>query len=316
MSDLISAEAAKALSAPLTKLIEVVATGFGRLYEPRSIRQKAQAEADALVILEEGKERVSQVQFRAAERRIAVEEWRQINIESIAEKAKDALPEEVSESPVSRDWVVRFFDDCKDVSDDEMQTLWGRLLAGEVARPGAFSLRTLQLLRNLSSLEANLFSRLCALVLDVDNGLPFLTVRRHEFAASLGLNYSALRRLEDAGLTRNETLGVGLSAATDELLLLFSAGGGPLIYALPPKANPSTRIEAGTVQLTQVGRELAGLWRGEIDSTHLGQFVENLRQLGWQADFACPDSERQWTPPQWAADHLKEVARKAPPEKA
>jgi hypothetical protein len=40
----------KALSIPATKLIETVASGIGILYEPRRIREKAKADADAKIM--------------------------------------------------------------------------------------------------------------------------------------------------------------------------------------------------------------------------------------------------------------------------
>ena len=41
-----------------------------------------------------------------------------------------------------------------------MQTLWGKLLAGEITEPGSFSLRTLATLKNLTVKEAALFQKI------------------------------------------------------------------------------------------------------------------------------------------------------------
>ena len=49
----------------------------------------------------------------------------------------------------------------EDVTDEEMQLLWSRVLAGETKRPKSFSLRTLDILRNLSKEEAEKFQNLC-----------------------------------------------------------------------------------------------------------------------------------------------------------
>ena len=40
------------------------------------------------------------------------------------------------------------------MSSEELQTLWGRVLAGEIKSPGTFSLRTLEFLKNTSHEEA------------------------------------------------------------------------------------------------------------------------------------------------------------------
>jgi hypothetical protein len=39
---------------------------------------------------------------------------------------------DVSDTPVDEDWIVRFFNVVEDISDEMMQQLWGRILAGEV----------------------------------------------------------------------------------------------------------------------------------------------------------------------------------------
>ena len=61
------------------------------------------------------------------------------------------------------DWVARFFNHIQDVSSEDTQLLWARVLAGEVERPGTTSLRTLDILRNLDRQTAQSFRRLCSM---------------------------------------------------------------------------------------------------------------------------------------------------------
>ncbi|MGK4001151.1 DUF2806 domain-containing protein [Sorangium sp. So ce1036] len=82
---------------------------------------------------------------------------RQLNIERVVNIAFSELPPEGQDEAVDDDWIARFFEWVKDISNEDMQKIWGKLLAGEVARPRRFSLRTLDILRNLSTDEANLF---------------------------------------------------------------------------------------------------------------------------------------------------------------
>src|SRR6218665_3019181 len=132
-----------AASPALTKLIETVSAGLGRVYEPTHQRRMAKAEGDRMVILANAANEVSDLQRRAAERWLAVESIRQQNIEAIADKAGSELPATVGEAPVEPGWTAKFFDSCKDVSQEDMQSMWARLLAGEVTTPGSYSLRTL-----------------------------------------------------------------------------------------------------------------------------------------------------------------------------
>jgi hypothetical protein len=65
---------------------------------------------------------------------------------------------------VDPDWVARFFGSAQDVSNEDMQKLWARILAGEVVKPGTFSLRTLEVLKNLSQREAERFQEAASMV--------------------------------------------------------------------------------------------------------------------------------------------------------
>ena len=91
------------------------------------------------------------------------EEKRQANIMSVVAKAA-SLEEgrEVEPSEPDHDWTARFFTEVQDVSSEEMQSLWARVLAGEVERKGSTSVRTLQVLRNLDQGTACLLRRLCS----------------------------------------------------------------------------------------------------------------------------------------------------------
>lgn len=154
---------------PLEKLIDVISKGIGTVYKPRAIKKEADAKAYEIEIIErakskalaEGKEIDAEVCDRIQERILHKEIKRQNNIETVAQIAAEQLSQEtdVSEENVDDDWSTRFFNIVEDISDTEMQGLWGRILAGEVKQPKSFSLRTLELLKNLSKHEAEVFTK-------------------------------------------------------------------------------------------------------------------------------------------------------------
>jgi len=273
------AGAIAAASAPLTKLVETVSAGLGRVYEPTHQRRMARAEGDKMVILANAANEVTDLQRRAAERWLAVESIRQQNIEAIADKAGRELPPTVGESPVEPSWTAKFFDSCKDVSQEEMQTLWARLLAGEVAAPGSFSLRTLQVLATLSPAEARLFDVLCSLVMH-ENG-PFIFEDRKDFLQAKGLGFSARQLLAQAGLIQVHSQGVQRLRHRGALIL-FPIGEGPLLAGLTGTPDLPTNYELGTVTLTQAGTELSRLWRGDIDLEHVDWLLAKFLSNGWR----------------------------------
>lgn len=80
----------------------------------------------------------------------------QTNREAIAAKAYDFLKERdlADRPPLDSDFIKRFYSYAGDISKDDAQTVWAKLLAGEISNPGSFSLKTLDTLRNLTQEQA------------------------------------------------------------------------------------------------------------------------------------------------------------------
>lgn len=277
-------ETAKALSAPVTKLIEVVAAGFGRVHAPRHVRKMAEAEGDSMIIMELAKERASEVAVRAAHRMLDLETSRQGNLEAVVAKAALELPSEVSAEAVDTDWATRVMQHCQDISDDEMQTLWAKLLAGEVAQPNSFSLRTVQALSQLAKAEAVAFESLCAQAPTIGGQhLPLLFSTDAAELKSAGLQGArALIDLEEAGLLDRSDVGkvwkrpkgtpVVLEFSDRQRLLVLNAKAEEVLDIYEPGHVP-----AGRYSLTRAGRELAQLVPSNPD-TGRAEFLMSIFQ--------------------------------------
>ena len=95
------------------------------------------------------------------------------------------------------------------MSSEEMQVLWGRVLAGEVRKPGLTSMRTLSILKDLDADTAGLFSRLCSAAVFLmgsdgeifDARVPSLGGNAAQNSLeTFGLGFAALNRLNEHGL--------------------------------------------------------------------------------------------------------------------
>lgn len=77
----------------------------------------------------------------------------QVDIIQIAVQhlSPDAKPNEVTS-----DWINCFFEKVKDISEDDMKEIWGRILAGEFNEPNTY---TKQLLHTLSIMDSTLAKR-------------------------------------------------------------------------------------------------------------------------------------------------------------
>ncbi len=196
---------------PLEKLIEVVSNAIGTLYEPKQIVRKAKAEAKAesIIAIEQAKtqaiidgdlEKVKYLE-RINNRIVNKEEKRQKNIEEVVSNAGKILESEenVSKEPLNSDWTTRFFDIVQDVSDNDMQLLWSQILAGEIKQPKSYSLRTLELLRNMTKDDAELFQKVAQLTFVC--GDAFLYTPNNDLS-KFGINYVDIAKLVEIGLLR------------------------------------------------------------------------------------------------------------------
>ena len=87
---------------------------------------------------------------------------RQNNIKSVVGQAALELEgKTVEDHEPDHDWTARFFNDVQDVSTEDTQLLYARILAGEVERPGSTTIKTLGVLRDLGQSTAMLFRTLC-----------------------------------------------------------------------------------------------------------------------------------------------------------
>ncbi len=195
---------------PLTKLVEVVANAIGVSFEPKRLIRKAQAEAHAerIKAIEHAKTNAMLAQdmekydqLSVIERRVLLmEQKRQANINNVLEVAAQSLEEgkSVSPEPVNPDWATRFFDIAQDISDETMQNLWGRILAGEVKCPKSYSLRTLDALRSITSEEAQLFEEMAQYVLY--DGSFYIYQDPFDENSNDGYQYVDIARLMEIGL--------------------------------------------------------------------------------------------------------------------
>ncbi len=149
------------LSKPATVLIEKISDAIGALYKPKQIKRIAQAEAEAEKIRALAAIEVTEIQQRALVRLVQEEGKKQENIESITANATTQLNDDAKPEEMDNDWISHFFEKCRNVSDNEMQCLWSRLLAGEANKPGSYSKRTIELISNLDKSDAHLFTKLC-----------------------------------------------------------------------------------------------------------------------------------------------------------
>jgi hypothetical protein len=312
------ARAAEALARPIEKLIETVASGIGALSKPWMMRRVAKADVDVakirmlgqreLLKLQETTEvaqgergaKIIEAEFevgeadpmplvqRARARFDYQESKRQANVENVIAEAAETLKavNEVSDEHVSDDFSARLFSHVQDVSDDDMRRLWGRILAGEVVKPGRFSLRCLDVLRNLTKEEAKSFEETMPFMFADDGGLLRPGAIRDDLAdgPQHPLRFAAIHALADAGLlTSHATLTWTLSPSDDatDFEIRFKGYAIHVTRELREAFGKlcTAPLIAEGVAFSRAGRELASLFR-DVSTSRAA--LENLIR-GWHS---------------------------------
>lgn len=177
---------------------------------PQRVIAAANAEAQAALIRADTDQ---EIMDRVADRLRAREIRRQANIETITEQAaKLPPPDRSSEEAVSQDWTTRFFEDCQDVSEPQLQAIWSGILAGEIARPRSFHVKTLHVLRDMGKDDLTSFSTLGRLTWFVPGAgfAPIVPADNNVALRQIGLHLSSLSQLEHLGLILLQPLGVNV----------------------------------------------------------------------------------------------------------
>lgn len=191
-------------------------------------------------------------------------------------------PQEPPDRYVDEDWLMRWRDSASQVSVEELQELWGRVLAGEVKSPGTFSLRTLEFLRSLSIEEANQIAQLAPFVIDENfvfkgDGSPL---------ESEGITLGLILGLCDLGIVHPERdlLEYTIkSAASDKFKLGLFASERVLVIS---HDNPKKELAVPAYRLTSLGRAVLKVGAFVPNESYLRHFGVTIREKGFKVELA------------------------------
>ena len=243
------------------------------------IHAKAQAEARTLLVSPDT-DVIGELDIaNTVNQRIQFQERkRQINIASVVREAAGQLgDEEVENHEPDHDWTARFFTDVQDVSSEEMQALWAKVLAGEVERAGRTSIQTLGILKNLDQATACLFRKFCSACIFLSpDGKTVMDARVPSLGGNAGnnslgaynLNFDALNRLNEHGLiisdynsSHDYRLSVGLKLGRRPQLIHVPFRFQDRYWILVPtnERDLDKEFRLSGVALTRSGRELSSI---------------------------------------------------------
>ncbi len=226
---------------------------------PWQIKRVAEAEADASIIRAKADLQIQGMNDEYALRFVAEEVRKQGNIDAILGKALKQLPQDARPDDMENDWLSHFFDKARAFSDEEVQEVWAKILAGEANRPGTFARQTISCLADMDRADADLFRHLWSFVIKVD-GRPMVCVlnpTKEVFRVSEEVGgFGWLHQLESLGLVAVVIGGMGPGRCT-----ALIKGGECVVEYRGRKAKITAgetekKLRVGYVRLTRSGKEL------------------------------------------------------------
>ena len=174
------------LAKPATALIEKVAEAANIRYEPKHTVKMAIAEAEAAEIKAEADIKIAKAKAeseieitdlhrRAVPRWLAEQGQQQESMENTITKAIPQLNEDADPNAIEDDWIIKFFDKSRLVTDENVQDLWASILAGEANSKGSYSPKALTTLADMNQKGLALFNTFCSLcIVNLENPNLFL----------------------------------------------------------------------------------------------------------------------------------------------
>ncbi|MCC8403917.1 TIGR03899 family protein [Paraburkholderia sp. MMS20-SJTN17] len=272
------------------KIIDAIQKACGAIYRPYGIRREADAEAYKINTIENAKlnaksrgiidsarakSEAKLIDFNAklsiderAELREQHKKLRkQENLDAcIQEALSNSSDTDIASDPIDPDWMDKWIEHAERANSELMQTLWGKILAGETRKAGAFSQKSLSTLSGISQAEAELFQIACNLASNYYGNKIIITgSHKRSFWAQIftnpekeislnefGLSLSDIMSLRNVGLIFDDKFSIGDFHKGITAALSYH---GTEINFVAKRGKPSLY----GYKFTQVGSELSTL---------------------------------------------------------
>ena len=219
---------------------------------------------------------------------IAANELNKAESESSTNQSTNA--ENAEEQTINDDWLNSFEEEARQKSTEDMQLLFGRILAGEIRKPGTCSIRAVKILGELDQNVAILFKKLCSVcvVLGVPKSKYIIDVRAPSLGGNAGSNalrkyglgFDQLNMLNAYGLIISDynswrDCNVCILNENPPVVLPFQHQGRYWVLLSLPERKKSKEFRVSGVALSHAGRELFPI----VDQDPMEQYTEDLKKF-------------------------------------
>lgn len=186
------------------------------------------------------------------------------------------------EKIISDDFLNSFEEEVRHKSSEEMQRLFGRILAGEIRKPGTYSIRTLKILGEVEQEVAILFKKLCSLSVAIPPGSGVVLDARvcslggHAAQNALGkygLNFDQLNVLNEHGLIISEYNSL-FPYVVQGMSIPFQHQGRSWVLSASAESMKDKEVQVSGVGFSRAGRELFAI----VDQDQAAGYTEDLKK--------------------------------------
>lgn len=199
-----------------------------------------------------------------------------------SELAGDSSP--IPERAPTEDWLYRWKDYASAVTSEELQTLWGQVLAGEVKSPGQYSIRFMNFLHNLSQEEAKLIEKAMPFIVD---GMVYREAT--DLLEREGLAFSQILQLQELGvLSGVESIGLSRTYKSNGVQGLAQLLSSHNLAIGARHTDPNVGLELPAYIVTSLGKQLATLGSFESNVEYLRLIGRKIKEKGFSVEIGTP----------------------------
>ncbi|CAO3355285.1 hypothetical protein [Azospirillum palustre] len=273
--------------------MDAVSSAFAAVSRPVLIRLNASAVASATQQLVPTIDQLGlkfgsgelTVDERATVRLQLTEGRRQANLESIgAETVKEISEcstniENDSAKEIDLDWMTQFANYAQDISSEKMQQVWAKVLAGQILKPGSFSLRALHTLHTMSYSEALDFQKMCRISVSNGSDAGYLFLSNAHFSIKDYIDFNNLSVLESVGLLIMDVWPSPLEVMAVDGIAELKIGGKNHYFTSPTQKKISFPSYS---RFSPVARELMQLIQVDPDAGFVSGIIHHAEEFGWE----------------------------------
>lgn len=210
------------------------------------------------------------------DRAILISNFRKIKREhknkaQIVDKAIKLLDSDDKPQNIEDDWLLRFFDLCKNISDEQLQYVWARILANECKTSKSNSLKLLTTLSSLTKEEINIILKIAKNINYSTSNSVGIVYSNMDFLKEINISYEDFLNLEDMGIIKRETIsfkdGDRVSFREKEFILRERK-----------KSHLKLNKFIGMIRFTNIGTEILELSQVEKSEDVFNLFVKGISE--------------------------------------